>query len=520
MTKKRKQQSKSPSKPSDAQPRRPTRKQARKAQTGRSFTPSAYTPRQWTIFGLLAVGVLALLFSVRFESFTSLYDADYVGSESCGDCHTVIYDRWQQSPHAKMARPAGPDTVVGDFDNATWTLPADAQVLPDDDEPAARMYREGDTYYMALRDPNSDEFVPFPIAYTIGFQYRQTYLTQEAGGVLRRLPLQWSVERQEYFPYWNFQENSTPSVADLWAQMTSVNSAGNLFCARCHTTHLEIYAKDPGHTFAETGWVDDGIACEACHGPGGHHVNYYEHNYVNRVVAFVNGRIRNQPTAYIANPPKLTKGQDLSTCARCHGPDIGMLTTEVYRVYEPGYSKEGRINDISQFFQQFPLEPGRTAPTVEVWEDGTPKGIGMLFRSFIESACYAAAEVRCYDCHDAHNNKLPTEPGILQASDVSNGYCLQCHSNLMGQQANAEHTNHEPGTEGSFCYDCHMPRRIQNIVTGVQHWTRTHTMSYVPQPERTAELGPEGSPNACNDCHTDQTPQWAAEWMMEWYGGE
>ena len=58
----------------------------------------------------------------------------------------------------------------------------------------------------------------------------------KTGGVLRRLPLQWSTSRNEFFPYWNYQEKSEPSVADLWAQMTVLNSAWNLFCARCHTT--------------------------------------------------------------------------------------------------------------------------------------------------------------------------------------------------------------------------------------------------------------------------------------------
>ena len=72
------------------------------------------------------------------------------------------------------------------------------------------------------------------------------------------------------------------------------NSAWNLFCARCHTTHLEINDKDERHTRAETQWVDEGIACESCHGPGSLHVNYFEHNYVNRVAAFVNSNVRGE----------------------------------------------------------------------------------------------------------------------------------------------------------------------------------------------------------------------------------
>jgi predicted CXXCH cytochrome family protein len=463
---------------------------------------------------ILLVGVAATF--TDYESYTSLYDADYVGSAVCGECHVIIYDRWLGSPHAKMTRRPTLASVVGDFDDGSWAVPVAARESEFDDLPAIRTYQEDGAYYMALRRPESDEYVPFKIEYVIGYQYRQTYLTRERGGVLRRLPLQWSVQLQDFFPYWNLQEGSLPTVTDLWAQMTSLNSAWNLFCARCHTTHLEILFKDANHTQATTQWTDAGIACEACHGPGSHHVNYFEGNYVNRVVAFINGRLRQQPVAYIATGQKLTRGEDLSICARCHGPDISMTTTEIYRVYEPGYSEEGRINDLSPYFKQFPLEPGRDAPTVEVWDDGDPRGIAMVFRSFVESTCYEQAEVRCYDCHDPHNNKQPAVPGILEPSEASNQYCLGCHGDLAGQIT--EHTHHEPETAGWYCYDCHLPREIENIVTGVQRLTRSHTMSSIPDPQDSQAFGQENAPNACNECHTGQTPAWAVEQMQAWWG--
>lgn len=468
------------------------------------------------VLAVVAGSATAVLLMTEFESYASIYDATYTGSESCGECHTVTYARWQESPHAKMTRLPSAESVVGDFEAGSWFLPDNARVSAFDDQPAAKMYREGDDYYMALRIPDSDEYQPFKIAYVIGYQYRQTYLTREEGGVLRRLPLQWSVESQSYFPYWNLQEKSIPTVADLWAQMQSLNSAWNLFCARCHTTHLTVNAKNEFHTTADTEWVDDGIGCEACHGPGSHHVNYFEHNYVNRAVAFVNSRVRGQPAAYIATGPKLSKGEDLSVCARCHGPDITIATTDIYRLYEPGYSGEGRVNDLSPFFKQMPMEPGRTAPTVEVWHDGEARGVAMIFRSFVESTCYDKAEIRCYDCHDAHSNKAPAVPGILEASEVSNNYCLECHMGLADQIA--EHSNHEAGEPGSFCYDCHLPNQIENIVSGVTNWTRSHTFSAIPDPENSQLFGVENAPNACNECHVEETPLWAMEWQQTWWG--
>ncbi|MFO7537849.1 MAG: multiheme c-type cytochrome [Chloroflexota bacterium] len=472
---------------------------------------------QYVFIGTLLLLVTAVFSLTTYESYASLYDAEYVGKEVCADCHTIMHDRWQQSPHANMTHQPNAETVVGNFDDGHWLLPPAAQRLPFDDQlPAMRTFTDGDDFYMALRRPGSADYVPFKIAYVIGYQYRQTYLTLEEGGVLRRLPLQWSTERQEFFPYWNLQENSLPTLEDLWLQMTSLNSAWNLFCARCHTTNLDIIARDPNHTMAVTEWTDEGIACESCHGPGSQHANYFSSNYVNRVVAFANSQIRGEPVAYIVNARKLEKGESMSVCARCHGPDITMTTTEIYREYEPGYSEEGRINDLSPYFKQLPLEPGRTAPTVEVWADGSPRGIAMIFRSFVESDCYEHSEPRCYDCHDPHNNGQPRISGILQPSEVSNGYCLTCHGDLA--ERIADHTNHEVGEAGSYCYDCHMPNQIESIVSGVRRFTRSHWMSYLPDPQNSVTFGLENAPNACNECHTDETPEWAVETMVDWYG--
>lgn len=470
-----------------------------------------------TVAALIVIPVLAfVLWSVSLESYSAGFDADYVGSEVCGECHTQIYPEWQRSPHANMTRNPSEVSVVGDFNDGVWMLPPEARRTEADDQPAALMYERDGVYTMALRHPTSNEYVPFEIEHVVGYQYRQVYVTREAGGVLRRLPLQWSTQRQEFFPYWNLQENSTPTLYDLWQQMGSQNSAWNLFCARCHTTNLRINNKDAAHTIADTEWVDPGIACEACHGPGSLHTQYFESNYVNRMSAYLHSKLRGEDVAYVANAGKLDKGPAMSVCARCHGSDILMGSTDIYRIYEPGRSREGRTNDLSEYFQQTPLQPGRTVPTVEVWADGEPKGIGMLFRSMIESTCYQEAEVRCFDCHNPHDNKMPAEPGILQASTVSNDYCLGCHQDLATDTDN--HTRHEEGTEGSFCYDCHMPRTLTKLATGVLEMTRTHKMSSIPVPANTLRYGMNGSPNACNQCHEDQTLNWAVDTMLEWYG--
>ena len=453
---------------------------------------------------IIALSILAIVAAAAlFEHYSPRYDAEYIGAAACGDCHTQIYPEWQRSPHANMLRDPAPGTVVGNFENHSWYLPEEHRRLPADSLPVAHMREEAGDYYMELRKPGTDAFQAFRIEYVVGYQYRQVYLTREQGGVLRRLPLQWSVRRQEYFPYWNLQEGSTPSTQDLWAQMQTQNSAWNLFCARCHTTQLTINAKNASHTLADVEWADKGIACEACHGPGSLHAEYFDGNYINRISAWLNSTLRGEPVAYIANAKKLDKGRAMSVCARCHGSDIYMSGTDVYRTYEPGYSREGHTNDLSEYFQSTPLTANRITPTLETYVSGEPKGIGMLFRSMIESKCYQEAEVRCFDCHNPHDNKLPAKPGSLHPSQTSNDYCLDCHQDLRNSVA--EHTKHEPGTPGSYCYDCHMPKIITKLATGVWETTRTHRMSLIPgPPDAPAPAG--AAPNACLQCHGPSAP--------------
>jgi hypothetical protein len=452
-----------------------------------------------------AFAAYAVWAHARFERS---FDAEYVTSEVCAECHTLVHAQWEVSPHANIVRPPDSVSVVGNFRDGAFRLPADSPD-PRAGEVVAKAYQRDGRYIFALAHPSEERFVEFPIELVVGYQYRQEYLYREPGGVLRRLPLQWSTATASFFPYWNVQEGSAQTVADLWSQMTVPNSAWNLFCARCHTTHLEIVQKNPQHTIASVKWAERGIACEACHGPGSLHAAYMRESAVNRLGMFMRNTLAGEPVAYIASAPKLDKGPAVSVCGRCHGADIFARNQDMYRLFEPGWSREGRINDLSGFFHQAPLTPGRTDPTVEVWHDGRPKGIGMLFRSFVESACYADAQVRCYDCHNPHDNKREASPGLLSASPQSDAWCLSCHARIAADVP--AHTRHGQDKEGAHCYDCHMPWHISKIARGVQEWARSHEMSSIPNPQDSLRHGLDKAPNACNSCHRDRDPAWAVQ---------
>src|SRR5262249_1754445 len=124
------------------------------------------------------------------------------------------------------------------------------------------------------------------------------------------------------------------------------------------------------------------------------------------------------------------------------------------------------------------------------------------YGSFKQSKMFAAG-VTCGDCHEPHAAKLRAG---------GDGVCAQCHAPEKYAAATHHHHPLAQGREGAplACAACHMPARTYMVVD------RRHDHGFrVPRPDLSARLG---TPNACNDCHADKSPQWAAETIERWHG--
>jgi predicted CXXCH cytochrome family protein len=120
------------------------------------------------------------------------------------------------------------------------------------------------------------------------------------------------------------------------------------------------------------------------------------------------------------------------------------------------------------------------------------------YGSFKQSKMFAAG-VTCSDCHEPHGAKLRA-PG--------DGVCLQCHSS--DKYAAVAHRQHAEVNPPLPCASCHMPTRTYMVVDP----RHDHSLR-VPRPDLSAKLG---TPNACNDCHTDESADWAASAVERWHG--
>ena len=109
-----------------------------------------------------------------------------------------------------------------------------------------------------------------------------------------------------------------------------------------------------------------------------------------------------------------------------------------------------------------------------------------------------AAGVTCSDCHNPHTQKLRA-PG--------NAVCAQCHAAETFDTA--AHHHHAAGSKGAACAACHMPTTTYMVVDP----RHDHSMR-IPRPDQTYLLG---TPNACNQCHSDKTASWASDAIKTWY---
>ena len=61
--------------------------------------------------------------SQKTSYFQHVHDPSYVGSKTCQECHTEAYDHWKESHHKKAMEIATEESVLGDFNDATFTHP-------------------------------------------------------------------------------------------------------------------------------------------------------------------------------------------------------------------------------------------------------------------------------------------------------------------------------------------------------------------------------------------------------------
>ncbi len=313
-------------------------------------------------------------------------------------------------------------------------------------------------------------FTKEDIALVYGSLWKQRYF-KRIGDDYFVLPAHWDVTHKNWKPYF--------VKADWWAPLyppDNFKRPTSALCDGCHSVNYDIKTK------TVTEW---NVGCERCHGPGSEHV-------------------KNPVSATILNPAREDYVAASDVCIQCHsqGRPLTNPIQGKYYDWQVGYDVTRKLSD---FWNLEGHKLGETSFTH--FADGTAHKNRMQGNDFVSSQMYAHG-VTCFTCHDAHGTEFPAD---LRKPATS--LCLDCHgpNSPNGPHAPtiAAHTHHAPGSTGSECIACHMPKIAQTL--GNVN-VRSHTFRFVsPAMSESMQI-----PNACNVCHADKTPAWATAALKTW----
>lgn len=422
-----------------------------------------------------------------------LSDATYVGQQTCVSCHKEEAALYAGSHHDQAMQIASDETVLGNFDNATF----------EHHGVVSRLFREGEKFMVHTEGPDG-QMRDFEVKYVFGVEPLQQYMVElpAAGQAatelgtgtsatnvprVQVLRISWDTAKQEWFylapP--DVDEKLDPTDDLHW---TGIGQRWNNMCAECHSTDYQKQFKLSDSAVrlvsnrlaeaavSETPSIEDlakahadlagrytssfmeiNVSCEACHGPGSVHVNLAGKYFPGW----------NRERGYGLANLKLAAENQIQACAPCHS-----RRNVVQTGFQPG-------DDFYDHYANQLLTEDIYYPDGQILDEDYVHG------SFIQSKMYHKG-IKCTDCHDPHSARLKHD---------GNQVCTSCHQHPAAKYDSVAHHFHKPEGEGAKCVNCHMPATTYMALDA----RRDHSFR-IPRPDLSTELG---TPNACTGCHLE-----------------
>ena len=316
----------------------------------------------------------------------------FTGNRSCAPCHQAIFESYQRTPMAQSSGAVQGDVPPGSFRHAA----------------------SGTEFRVDARGASASR----ELTYFIGSGAAGRSYLYALDGFLFQAPITWYAQKNR----WDMSPGYEADAHPLW------NRAVNPKCLFCHASQgRPIHETE--NRYAEPPFLQAGVGCERCHGPGAEHVA---------------GR------AKMVNPAKLDPARRDSVCAQCHlgGEARVEKAGRSMAMYRPGEL-------LADYASYFVIAGARDA--------------GLKATSYVErfeaSRCKQASGDRlwCASCHDPHSVPPPA-----QRADYFREKCVLCH-----QQA------HQAASGKRDCAGCHMPR--EQVVDGGHGVLTDHAIPRKPR---------------------------------------
>ncbi|WVM88537.1 ammonia-forming cytochrome c nitrite reductase subunit c552 [Halopseudomonas pachastrellae] len=420
--------------------------------------------------------------SVPVPSVTSSKPAgpEYVGRQTCASCHAEQTEQFNGSHHDQAMQEANAQTILGDFADQTFNFGG----------VTSRFFQRDEQFWVNTANAEG-EYSDYRVDYTFGVYPLQQYLLALPGGRYQAFSVAWDARPSEQGGQRWFQLNSDVNGEDPVKALhwTGRQFNWNLMCAECHSTNLERNFDSASNSY-NTGWSEIDVSCEACHGPASNHLQWAAQPDNHPAMADTLGLTvrfdERQGVNWLPNasghPERTaprTSEKEIQACAACHSRRAQL------------FDDRQDADLLVENYLLSTLDQGLYHPDGQIQDEVFVHG------SFLQSKMYQAG-VTCSDCHNPHSLELRL-PG--------DGVCIQCHQ--ADQYQTPKHHFHSTAA-GSACVDCHMPTTTYMEVDP----RRDHSLR-VPRPDLSVTLG---TPNACTQCHSDQSAEWAAEHVEQWYG--
>jgi hypothetical protein len=322
----------------------------------------------------------------------------YVGAASCALCHRTEAEQQSTSAHAHALSPAN---------GRLQLFRAEADLFR---PPRYRFRFLTDDGRLRVAISDSNDTLELPIEWAFG-------AGKQATTFVGRLDSDRYLEH--YFSYYAASSSfgATPGQIGYPSNTLSLASGltyptvdpviGIVKCFECHSTGTPVIGS--GNEIAP---LELGVRCEACHGPGGRHVD-----------AVVQGRTTIARTL-IRNPTRLSGERMNQVCGKCHrtlNPNTTFDWNKPWNVrQQPVYLSQSACflkskGKLSCLTCHSPHQPLQTSE--------------------------ATYDSKCHSCHSTL--KHPAVEG------ETGGSCVSCHMPVVGVQEHLAFTNHWIGTYGA-----------------------------------------------------------------------
>ena len=354
----------------------------------------------------------------------------FVGSEACRSCHATEFEAWSASGHRAALRRVAPDAAPRAAGSTSG---------------AFRVAADG-----TASGPGTDgKDVSGRVEYLIGSRHREDALVRLADGRLQVFPVSYDLDKKEAFrPLVALAggHEPPPDTVEFW---TRAGRNADIACYGCHATGqvLTVAGRSPaGLALPASQFVEPGVGCEGCHGPGGPHVDAARSK---------------APSGSLVKLGKGVPGAtSVATCAACHAlRDVlpsPFSSAPAHRYGEPLTAAAEPLVSI----------PSNLEFRDPFFEDLRPATFQQEAIAFGQNGCAAQGGMSCAACHDPHRGGLV--PAVT-AQDGGDAICTPCHATVHG------------GKPKGRCLGCHMPATIRGPASAP---VRDHTFALPSHPAR------------------------------------